>query len=125
MTLSRRSSPSMASCAPGGGASSPRRRRTATRSTSRASELFPEPLTPVRQVQWPSGKATAMFCRLWWRAPFTVREAALARAGAPPPPPPPPPPRGGGGGGGAVPRRGCVVVPSGGRVGGGRAVGGG
>ena len=39
--------------------------------TSLTSELLPEPLTPVTAMNVPSGKATSMFLRLFWRAPLT------------------------------------------------------
>src|SRR5215208_3512813 len=39
---------------------------------SKASEDFPDPLTPVTIISLPTGSVTSMFLRLWVRAPRTT-----------------------------------------------------
>ena len=73
MTLSRCSIPSMRSCLPGRAFMRFSSTPSFLYSTSLTSELLPLPLTPVTQMNMPSGKVTSMFFRLFSRAPRTVR----------------------------------------------------
>src|SRR5437764_311804 len=49
---------------------------------SKASDDFPEPLTPVMMMSWPSGSARSMFFRLCVRAPRTTISLAGAATGS-------------------------------------------
>ena len=49
---------------------------------SKASDDFPDPLTPVTTVMAARGKETSMFLRLFWRAPVSrTRGAEFGDAG--------------------------------------------
>ena len=80
MTLSICSRPRMSSWAAAGVRARCSRRASVLYRISLTSELLPEPLTPVTAMNAPSGKATSMFLRLFWRAPLTTSKAPRASA---------------------------------------------
>src|SRR5947199_5929939 len=55
------------------------RRCPSAYTVSNASELLPEPLTPVRRINWLRGRTTSTLRRLCYRAPLiTMSEAGMA-----------------------------------------------